>query len=457
MKVRISKEAAARTELTKRSVSTGLGLGALALLGGSAAADTPFSGFAFPASGTTAARTLPDRLAELRNVKDFGAIGNGLVDDAAAIQRAVNWTTGTDRGVIFFPPGTYRVNQPIVFNGRNATTGTGTDDGADIGPLSIIFQGCGKATTITGYFDNDYVFKRSNSNPTSGFRAIRDMEIKRGGTHTGAILMKGTIGGEISGIRSDCYRGINLHGDTEGVVISHCKFQAGITQGSFGILVSNACVAIGCDIQGYEHGIRMNNVGTVLLGGRIEVCDVGIMVGLDDTGASFQASGFMISGVSMESNNRAGIEMNAAAAGIITGCGVTANLPPPYECLRGIYLRGSQDTSVVGTTIAGQYAVAAVDANNHARASFISVVVNNKGTGRQWVMPTTPGKMMSIQTTAPLQTWKFADLSATPAEGDGPYLITDSNTATFRAAASAGGSNRVWVQANNNNQWLVVG
>ena len=85
---------ATNTELTKRTISTGLGLGALVLLGARAAADTPFSGFAFPAAGTTVARTLPDRLAEVKNVKDFGAVGNGVTDDTAAIQRTVNWTTG---------------------------------------------------------------------------------------------------------------------------------------------------------------------------------------------------------------------------------------------------------------------------------------------------------------------------------------------------------------------------
>ena len=42
------------------------------------------------------------------NVKDFGATGDGLTDDTAAIQAAIDWQTADgNRGVIFFPAGIY--------------------------------------------------------------------------------------------------------------------------------------------------------------------------------------------------------------------------------------------------------------------------------------------------------------------------------------------------------------
>src|SRR5438046_2626554 len=96
-------------EISKRALTAGLtaglGAGALALLAQTqrAAADTPFSAFAFPATGAPMARTMPDRLSEVKNVKDFGAVGNGSNDDTAAIQAAVNWTNSLNRGNIFFP------------------------------------------------------------------------------------------------------------------------------------------------------------------------------------------------------------------------------------------------------------------------------------------------------------------------------------------------------------------
>lgn len=49
------------------------------------------------------------------NVKDFGATGNGVTDDAPAIQRGVNTATATGR-ILWFSPGTYKVGSPIVLS-----------------------------------------------------------------------------------------------------------------------------------------------------------------------------------------------------------------------------------------------------------------------------------------------------------------------------------------------------
>ncbi len=47
------------------------------------------------------------------NVKDYGAVGNGIADDYAAIM-ATQAAAG-DRGAIFFPPGTYGVSQSLIY------------------------------------------------------------------------------------------------------------------------------------------------------------------------------------------------------------------------------------------------------------------------------------------------------------------------------------------------------
>jgi hypothetical protein len=49
----------------------------IALFGGNAAlADTAFTKFSFPATGARANRTMPDRLSDIFNVKDYGAYGD---------------------------------------------------------------------------------------------------------------------------------------------------------------------------------------------------------------------------------------------------------------------------------------------------------------------------------------------------------------------------------------------
>ena len=67
------------------------------------------------ASSSTTERTLEDRFAEVINVKDFGAKGDGVTDDGDAIQAAFTyadtiWSDNTlprSYAAVYFPPGDY--------------------------------------------------------------------------------------------------------------------------------------------------------------------------------------------------------------------------------------------------------------------------------------------------------------------------------------------------------------
>jgi hypothetical protein len=67
------------------------------------------------ATGSTAARTLPDRFADVVNLKDFGAVGDGLTDDTVAVQNWFDRVIASGREG-FAPAGTYRVTSAIVFD-----------------------------------------------------------------------------------------------------------------------------------------------------------------------------------------------------------------------------------------------------------------------------------------------------------------------------------------------------
>jgi hypothetical protein len=69
------------------------------------------------ATGSTTARTLENRFADVVNVKDFGAKGDGTTDDTAAIQAAVNSLSLTG-GTVFFPTGKFLVNSTVTISVR---------------------------------------------------------------------------------------------------------------------------------------------------------------------------------------------------------------------------------------------------------------------------------------------------------------------------------------------------
>ena len=83
-------------------------LAALAALGGSA-----LVGY-LPAGTGAVATTVQDKLRESVSVKDFGAVGDGVTDDTAAIQAAIN-ANAASGGTILFPAGTYKITSSLTW------------------------------------------------------------------------------------------------------------------------------------------------------------------------------------------------------------------------------------------------------------------------------------------------------------------------------------------------------
>lgn len=148
-------------KIARRNLVLASAIAAPAIVGlrNAAKADTIFTGYAYPLSigtafsGATAARTTSARFLEPLNVKDFGAVGNNIADDTAAVQACLDAAFGpasSPHGIsainypVYFPAGTYNiatspglsitgVNQGHIFgSGRNSsqinlTTGGSTD------------------------------------------------------------------------------------------------------------------------------------------------------------------------------------------------------------------------------------------------------------------------------------------------------------------------------------------
>lgn len=95
------------------------------------AAMGPFSTATVRPTGGSVNRTLADLNAEVTDVRNFQAVGDGTADDRTAIQNAYNALPAAG-GCLFLPPGQYKVGSALTFN-RSI-------------PFSI--RGCGGAASV---------------------------------------------------------------------------------------------------------------------------------------------------------------------------------------------------------------------------------------------------------------------------------------------------------------------
>jgi hypothetical protein len=281
------------SNVTKRTLSAGLGVGALALLAPRASADTPFSSFAFRATGAPTARTLPDRLGELKNVKDFGARGDGSTNDTAAIQAAIN-----QGGTVYFPLGTYITSRSIAV----APGGARIDL---VGARGAKVQGA----------VNGYLFDCPNwdgDGPHHFSVNKLDMVNQSQSPGAGCVRINGGLVTTIEHCYFEAWRPITLLSITCGAV-RDCVFrglsldgsydQNGMAEkASFAIYSSTACGEIvNCDFNGYYEAIRLAGFSHIRQN-RIEMCTRGMVIGMAEDGNDNPATA-LIDGAQMEANN----------------------------------------------------------------------------------------------------------------------------------------------------------
>lgn len=242
----------------------------------------PFTAFAFKTSDAASVnRTLPARLADIKNVKDFGATGDGVTDDWAAIMAAVNWTTSSNRGLIYFPPGTYSVSQPIDF----------LDGGIPAHPIgTIFFRGEIGLSRIVGNF-SDYVLRRATTDTAGGGpNTIEGMSVTNTNATGGGIRIGFTVGGAVRDCIVTANRGINTASDdsvvgvtSQELAIENCTLSPGSNpSGSLSIMsVSDGPIA-NCNIVGFSKGIICwgQQGGQSVIGCHIELCGTGVDNGI---------------------------------------------------------------------------------------------------------------------------------------------------------------------------------
>src|SRR5262245_549730 len=352
------------SDVTKRTLSAGLGVGALALLARRASADTPFSSFAFPATGAPTARTLPDRLAEIKNVKDFGAKGNGTTDDAPAINAMLQkppenqgnsvWHVGT----IYFPPGNYRLASPINLGGT-------------YGEINFHFLGSGMGSRLIGDMGAQFIFNRPVNFIANGQCSFEKLVLDG----FGGIQMGGLQGFAVRDCTFYCTKGL-FSIEECWVYAENCAFNGNMNDpNSIAAVIQSGGMML-CRIQGCYHGIRGGGVS--LIGVEIEQCRIAILMGIDQNGNEIAAGGVIFGG-GFEGN---GIGIAGGMNNmLISSCSFQGHNWSPGPALgvtgneSAIKLSGGMRTSIIQNCVGnGWYSGYAIDMRNAVGASDHNII-----------------------------------------------------------------------------------
>ena len=95
-----------------------------------------------PAGAGAVATNVQSKLREFVSVKDFGAKGDGVTDDTAAINNAAIHVASSGGGTVFFPPGTYLVGR------YDTNTNSGTQHVSIYLRNDVQFVGAGPDATV---------------------------------------------------------------------------------------------------------------------------------------------------------------------------------------------------------------------------------------------------------------------------------------------------------------------
>jgi len=154
----------------------------------------------------------------MSNVQRFGAAGDGTTDDTVAIRHAIR----DGDGMLHFPPGTYRITEPIEIS--LAKSGPIGIDGTS-GTARVLMTGPGPAFRLVGTHGGTGAPSsvKGNVYPNQRLPTIKNIEIEGAHPEADGIEMIQTMQSVFEGaLIHRCRHGIHLKQRNRNVLISHC-------------------------------------------------------------------------------------------------------------------------------------------------------------------------------------------------------------------------------------------
>ena len=159
-----------------------------------------------------------DRFDGMSDVKRFGAVGDGETDDGEAIRHAVE----EGDGVLRFPPGEYRVTEPVEIplseHGPCGLEGSG-------GTARIIMAGPGPAFRLVGEHGGtgDPGSRKGNVETTQRLPTARNLEVAGDHPEADGFELVRTMQAVFEGVLvTRCRHGIHLVERNRNIILSNC-------------------------------------------------------------------------------------------------------------------------------------------------------------------------------------------------------------------------------------------
>lgn len=290
------------------------------------------------------------------NVKSFGAVGDGTTNDTAAIQAAINAIVATGKGgLLYFPPGTYKITATLVVNASFVSI---TSNGATIDASTMT---SGVAMQITGTVFLPY---KQSTTVIEGFKLIGNGQ---GGTVTGIRFH--TVGG--GGEGSSHIRVSNINVSNFGIGLDYGDRAYAINH--FGNDVYNCGVCINQNSGIIDGGERISFFGCTVFNSPVAVKVKG------------DASDFMFNSCSFDYNN---VQLDVYQSRVfLTNCHIEGDNPAsPYIIVDSdgfVNIDASWILQIAGLPHATPYIANLISANSKLRIA--NCFVNNlKTTTNYW-------------------------------------------------------------------------
>lgn len=285
-----------------------------------------------PTGGNPVTQSLQSWLDQFATVKDFGAVGDGVTDDTAAINRALyqlycRETNPQIRRSLFFPAGVYRTTGTIFIPPYATLYGEGPNN-------SVIQMDNGEDSTLTNYVARtaDSLQQYGPNITTNGATAPQYITI----TNMGFRNLDLTTDVFLVEDASNCtFKNVGFYGSlTQAELVTDTDDTACIRFASTPILITNQIVFDTCQFRGTTFGI---NTATAIGGTEQDVAGItvqnsnfdtlyqGVVMGTETlvgTGATgFRIMGNLFDNIFAQGIYIGAVSLNASGHNIFYGVG----------------------------------------------------------------------------------------------------------------------------------------